>query len=155
MDKFEQVEQQLAEVGPVVEGLQGVTRTDEGRWNLIFEDHDVIFVVCDKATSMLTFVDHVGEIPEENRATVHQVLLHYNALWEQTAGLVTALDDDEGLMQILHVFADLDSMTLIKIIEDLRAKAKAWRTVLPDLSEESPCDEAPDSPTTPLGTLRV
>ncbi len=155
MNNLQQIAQLMEEAGPLIDGLEAAAQTAENRWDLRFDDGEVILPLGGEQTSMLTFVCRIGPLPEENQAAVHEALLRYNALWEQSAGVNMALDEGGELLQILHVFVELDVTLLTAAVEDLRAKTRAWREALPEIAGRAAAADEPEDGLGTAGVLRV
>ena len=120
----------LESVGPFVEELDTILQIDEQTFAFKFEDESGLLMFCDTPAHRLTLARAIGVVQPHHKAEVHEAILRANGFWQQSEGVSVALDDDDQIVIVKHVFSDVDVPYLVAIVEDLLDKSAVWQQIV-------------------------
>ena len=92
----------LSQVAARVEGLAVAQFDGAGLWCVIFEDELILELEGHGQPPRIVLSSLLGQVEEERKVEVLSTLLAYNAMWRQTDGLKTALDESSGELQLIY-----------------------------------------------------
>jgi hypothetical protein len=146
MTDSERVRSLLTDIGPAMD-LAGVSEmADGGPWALGDQDGTVIHVEHMAEDDRLWLSADVGTPRAEDRLRLYELILLYNAQWQQTGGVRIALDSPDGrIVQAYDVAASgLDVTRLRTLLGNFRRTLDGWRTIV--AGERAPDMDFPAMP---------
>lgn len=101
---------------------------ETGTWSVQFEDDSIVQSTWSDAPPRLVFEASLGAPHLQNRSRVHEAVLTYNMLWQQTGGARIGLAGDDGeLMLIVDLPAQgLEPAQLHHTLDRMKAVAASW-----------------------------
>lgn len=139
----DQVKKLLETIGPYAKGLQTIVEIDVANFGIQFEDESWMLVHCNEPAHRLTLSRVIGPAAEQNKDVIHEAILRANALWQQSEGVSVALDDNDQLVILKHVFSEVEPPTLVSDIEDVLDKSQAWQRVIQSATSRTADEPAP------------
>lgn len=122
----------MQEIGPQTPDIDAVVQHGEDSWALQLDDTSIIFIEYATAPDRLVLSTELGMPIPERRLEVCQLMLSYNLLWEENAGLTMALGGPEGGATLLYEWRSTEP-ELPNFQEQLRKVsqvARAWRSYI-------------------------
>jgi hypothetical protein len=128
----------MTEIGPAMDLAEVTQLSDAGPWVLGDEDGSVTFVEHMPEEDRLWLSADIGVPRAEDRPRLYELMLLYNAQWQQTGGVRIALDAPEGrVVQAYDLPASgLDLTRLRVILGNFRLTLDGWRRIV--AGERSP-----------------
>lgn len=127
-----QVHALMTEIGPALELAEVTEIEGDNRWILVIRDGTVLFVDYDPEDQRLWLSADVGAPPPGDRLRLYELMLLYNAQWQQTGGVRLALDGPEGdVVQAYDLpLAGLDLHHLQQVVRNFGDMLEAWRKIV-------------------------
>lgn len=122
----------MKEIGPQTPDIDAVVQHGEDSWALQLDDTSILFIEYATEPDRLVLSTELGMPIPERRLEVCQLMLSYNLLWEENAGLTMALGGPEGGATLLCEWRSTEP-ELQKFQEELRRfsqVAQAWRSYI-------------------------
>lgn len=122
----------MQEIGPQTPDIDAVVQHGENSWALQLDDMSILFIEYAADPDRLVFSTELGMPVPERRLEVCQLMLSYNLLWQENAGLTMALGGPEGGATLLCEWRNTEP-ELQKFQEELRRfsqVAQAWRSYI-------------------------
>lgn len=122
----------MQEVGPQTPNIDAVVQHGEDSWALQLDDTSILFIEYATDPDRLVLSMELGMPIRERRLEVCQLMLSYNLLWEENAGLTMALGGPEGSATLLCEWRSAEP-ELQDFQEELRKffqVAQAWRSYI-------------------------
>lgn len=91
-----------------------ITADAEGFWIVSLGNQSLLTLEWADQPPRLISTVHLGKVDEHRRTAVYEVLLTYNRLWQETAGIRMALDGPEGEVVLLHELS-ADALTVVDL----------------------------------------
>jgi hypothetical protein len=126
------VELIMQEIGPQTPDIDAVVQHGEDSWALQLDDASIIFIEYAADPDRLVLSTELGIPIRQRRLEVCQLMLSYNLLWEENAGLTMALGGPEGGATLLCEWRSIEP-ELQNFQEELRKVsqvARAWRSYI-------------------------
>ena len=142
------------ELGPLLEPLIITYDADEAHWVVVIDETNRIDIVYDEANERFVFALDLGDVPDEAAGTVHELLLRFSFVWDQTGGLHAALDDEgRAVLMYKHPARDLDVQTLQALLRGLHTHGQYWAGLIADAAGDDDLSEALED-VEPVGVIR-
>jgi hypothetical protein len=122
----------MQEIGPQTPNIDAVVQHGEDSWALQLNDTSIIFMEYATDLDRLVLSTELGMPVPQRRLEVCQLMLSYNLLWEENAGLTMALGGPEGGATLLCGWRSTEP-DLQGFQEELRKfsqVAQAWRSYI-------------------------
>lgn len=122
----------MQEIGPQTPDIDAVVQHGEDSWALQLGDTSIIFMEHATDPDRLVLSTELGMPVPQRRLEVCQLMLSYNLLWEENAGLTMALGGPEGGATLLSEWRS-EEPELQNFQEALRKftqVARAWRSYI-------------------------
>ena len=122
----------MQEIGPQTPDIDAVVQHGEDSWALQLDDASIIFIEYAADPDRLVLSMELGMPAPERRLEVCQLMLAYNLLWQENAGLTMALGGPEGGATLLCEWRSTEP-GLKTFQEELRRYsrvARAWRAYI-------------------------
>ncbi|MFS0754194.1 type III secretion system chaperone [Noviherbaspirillum sp. 1P10PC] len=122
----------MQEIGPQTPDIDAVVQHGEDSWALQLDDMSILFIEYAADPDRLVLSTELGMPAPERRLEVCQLMLAYNLLWQENAGLTMALGGPEGGATLLCEWRSTEP-ELKKFQEELRRcsqVAQAWRSYI-------------------------
>ncbi|MEM6654821.1 MAG: CesT family type III secretion system chaperone [Planctomycetota bacterium] len=154
---IEQLQQVMAEIGPLTDEVLSVVQIGDREWDIALEDDVAILASYDELGEKVTFDVDVGPLPEGDPAPIFEMLLTFNSCWRETGGLRTAIDEPGGdVSLVLDYFAEqLDVTRVSAVILALLEKRSQWREAIEAVAASGDSDAAGQPLAEPPGSMRV
>lgn len=123
--------QLMSEIGPLE--LGAIIESNEGDgWVLAIDEDDGVLVELDEAEERIFLSADAGLPAGDARPGLYETLLVYNAQWEASGGIRTALDEPGGgVVQMLELrAAGLDTARLTQVFVAFLETLSAWRAIV-------------------------
>lgn len=122
----------MTEIGPALElgEVQAFDKND--LWTLVTQGKTVIFAEYAPDDDRLWLSADVGPLQPGDRLRLYELMLQYNARWQQTGGVRLALDAPEGDVVLAYDLpaAGLDLHRLQNVIRNFCAALEGWRRIV-------------------------
>lgn len=127
---IDKVRQLLADAAKASPKIETVLEAEDGRFEIDLSDDRTILAEFDARWGRLTLQTEIGLVPESRRLEVYEVLLGYNALWQETGGVTAALaGPDEPVLLMIAIFVfGFDADQIADLVANFAAKADVWQT---------------------------
>jgi hypothetical protein len=122
----------MQEIGPQTPDIEAVVQHGEDSWALQLDDTSIIFIEYAADPDRLVLSTELGTPVPQRRLEVCQLMLSYNLLWEENAGLTMALGGPEGGATLLCEWRSMEP-ELPNFQQELRKisqVARAWRSYI-------------------------
>ena len=122
----------MQEIGPQTPDIDAVIQHEEDSWALQLDDTSIIFIEYATYPDRLVLLTELGMPVPQRRLEVCQLMLSYNLLWEENAGLTMALGGPEGGATLLCEWSSKEP-GIQNFQEELRKfsrVAHAWRSYI-------------------------
>lgn len=132
MASFDQVQKVMAQVGERL-ACQAVTEYEQHKsWIIVVDDATVVEIAFDERINLLHATSPTGDLPQQRRQTLCELLLRYNNQWSATGGLRMSLDaEKDGLSLTASLPADnLDPSVLARQLGNFARAARDWRELI-------------------------
>jgi hypothetical protein len=125
------VHELMTEIGPALELAEVREFEQDNLWTLVDRDGTVLFVDYEPDDQRLWISADVC-VPSGNRSKLYDLMLQYNARWQQTGGVRLALDGPEGgVVQAYDLpVSGLDLQRLQNVIRNFRDTLEEWRKIV-------------------------
>ena len=132
MSILQNLQQTMADVGPLVEDIELIQQLGDNRWLVIFDEESAIEIEFDEVANKLTFSAVLAAVEEGNETDIYQLLLRYNYLWRETGGIRMALDGtNDQVVMLFDLFQpEVAKATLATVIGNLQDAALMWRQAI-------------------------
>ena len=132
MTKLNVVEQLIDGVQQRVPQITAVDKVGDARWVLTVDEDPVLEISYYDVHEKLTLATTIGQPSEENQAEVHAMLLAFNALSDETGGIVMATATPGGrVIQKLDVFVPNHGVSELScVVENLLQNTCVWRDIV-------------------------
>lgn len=113
-------------------GLDNLSLEQDETSLLVFDDKVVVNFRYDADHDSLLIFSPVGMLPAQNRAEICEYLLQANLFWTGTGGGTLAVDaaTDEVILAYRTPVANLDSVSLERLVDSFVTGAEAWIAIL-------------------------
>jgi hypothetical protein len=119
----------MQELGPQTPNIDAVVQHGEDSWAVQLDDTSIVLIEFATDPDRLVLSTELGTPLPERRLAVCQLMLAYNLLWEENAGLTMALGGPEGGAMLLcgwrHTEPELQNFQ--KELLRFSQVANAWR----------------------------
>nr|WP_217344816.1 type III secretion system chaperone [Noviherbaspirillum sp. L7-7A]MBV0879003.1 type III secretion system chaperone [Noviherbaspirillum sp. L7-7A] len=122
----------MQEIGPQTPDIDALVQYGEDSWALQLNDTSIIFIEYAADPDRLILSTELGMPVPQRRLDVCQLMLSYNLLWKENAGLTMALGGPEGSATLLCEWRSIEP-ELQNFQEELRKLsqvARAWRSYI-------------------------
>ena len=122
----------MQEIGPQTPDIDAVVQHGEDSWALQLDDASVVFMEYATAPDRLVLSMELGMPIPERRLEVCQLMLSYNLLWEENAGLTMALGGPAGGAMLLYEWRspEPDLQDFQQELRKVSQVARAWRSYI-------------------------
>jgi hypothetical protein len=122
----------MTEIGPALELAEVQEFEQDDLWTLVAGDGTVLFVDYEPKDQRLWLSADVCVPLPGDRLQLYELILQYNARWQQTGGVRLALDGPEGgIVQAYDLpAAGLDLHRLQNVVSNFRQTLDAWREIV-------------------------
>lgn len=122
----------MAEIGPLADLMAVGEHEGRNVWALRADAETLLFADLDEERSCLILSGDVGTPAPAERPRLNDLLLRYNAHWDETGGVRMAVEGQDGpVVQIVDVpLAGLDAQRLQALVRGFVTKLRAWRAIL-------------------------
>lgn len=145
MGTREKIEQLLSELGPLLELDAVVAYENLDSWGLIIDEDRTVTVEADFVGRKLILSTALPAPPAKRRADTYEMLLIFNAHWEESGGLQIGLEEPGGKLSLSYhqALPGLDIDELEAIIKSFVVQADLWADITAKgLSESDPVEES-------------
>jgi hypothetical protein len=122
----------MTEIGPALELAEVTEFEQDNLWTLVLRDGVVLFVDYEPEDQRLWLSADVCVPLPGDHLRLYELMLQYNARWQQTGGVRLALDGPEGsVVQAYDLpVAGLDLHRLQNVIRNFRDTLAGWRKIV-------------------------
>lgn len=133
MNRQDQVELLITELGPAADFVNAVERLDENSWGVACADESIgVKIDFEPDNEVLTLLTELGSVAEQNRLATYETMLMYNAIGQQTGGIRMGIADQQGTaVQELDLATEgLELNYLTARLQDFVLKAALWISII-------------------------
>jgi hypothetical protein len=122
----------MQEIGPQTPDVDAVVQHGEDSWALQLDDTSIIFIEYAADPDRLVLSTELGMPIPQRRLEVCQLMLSYNFLWDENAGLTMALGGPEGGATLLCEWRNIEPelQTFQEKLRKVSQVARAWRSYI-------------------------
>jgi hypothetical protein len=122
----------MQEIGPQTTNIDAVVQHGEGSWAIQLDDTSIVLMEYATGPERLVFSTELGMPLPQRRLEVCQLMLSYNLLWEENAGLTMALGGPEGSAMLLFEWCSTQPtlQDCQKELHRFSGIANAWRSYI-------------------------
>ncbi|MCG8691414.1 MAG: type III secretion system chaperone [Minwuiales bacterium] len=143
------------ELGPLFDPAAVLHDEAQSTWAVVIDDETRIDVAHDAEDEQLVFTLDLGTVPEEAASRVHELLLRFSFVWQDTGGLHGALDaEGSAVLMYKHPVAGLDVRRLYALLGNLAQYRELWADLI-DRAEADDIDAGDGAPPFSVDGLRV
>ncbi len=119
----------MQEIGPQTTNIDAVVQHGEESWVIQLDDTSIVLMEYATGPERLVFSTELGMPLPQRRLEVCQLMLSYNFLWEENAGLTMALGGPEGSAMLLFEWSGTQPtlQDFQKELHRFSRVATAWR----------------------------
>jgi hypothetical protein len=119
MTTIEQIEPLMNELGPAMQDIDAVVRTEEPSWAIQFSDETIVIIEPADDPSRIVISAELGAAAEAQQRSVYETLLCYNLMWRDSGGVKIGLAGPQGAL-IISIDVCVEGLTLAGLQQELQ-----------------------------------
>jgi hypothetical protein len=153
MTTIEQIEPLMNELGPAMQEIDAVVRTEEPSWAIQFSDETIVIIEPADDPSRMVISAELGAAAEAQQRIVYETLLCYNLMWRDSGGVKIGLAGPQGAL-IISIDVCVEGLTLAGLQQELQRFLNISRSWTQYVGQADTA-EAPPLPGMEAGNLHL